>query len=365
MKRRNRPAAILMIAILLFTSVVFPAFAQNGANTPSGDVNGDGRTNSRDARLALRGAARIETLSAEQTARADMNADGVLRSGDARAILQIAAKTGAYHEMVVRGSNTGTKNTYTGYESLPEIHYTATDPNNKKGLSKKTVNHSFGVAKNGKVHSISYESQKFFDEKGVDAVTYDNKTEKKVLYLTFDCGYENGNTGKILDTLKEKGVSAAFFCTLPQVKSAPELTKRMILEGHIVGNHSVHHPNFTKISAEKMAQELEEFDNYLRRYFGYCSSYFRYPEGAYSEYALSEVNSHGFRILFWSIAYEDWNESNQRGADYAYRTVVSRLHPGAVILLHAVSRDNAAALGRIIDEARAQGYEFRRLTDLP
>ena len=268
-------------------------------------------------------------------------------------------------DMIVTGDPTGTQDTFTGYEILPDVHYTATDPENKKGLSMKTIEHSYGVAADGKVHSNSYESQRFFDEKGFDAVTYDNKSGEKALYLTFDCGYENGNTDKILDTLREKGVTAAFFCTQHQVETQPELTARMILEGHIVGNHSVHHPNFTQISAEKMAQELEGFDNFMRRHFGYCSSYFRFPEGAYSEYALSEVNSHGFKALFWSLAYADWDEENQKGADYAYETVTSRLHPGAVILLHSVSSDNAAALGRIIDEARAQGYEFRSLEELP
>ena len=364
MKKRNGPVVFFLIAALLLSAALFPVRA-NGAGIPPGDVNADGKTDSRDARLALRGAARLVTLAADEKQRADMNADGFLRSGDARAILQIAAKTGDFHPRITKGAYTGTKDTFTGFERLPEVRYTADDPNNTKGLSKKKIEHSFGVARNGKVHTISFESQRFFDEKGFDAVTYDNKSTGKYLYLTFDCGYENGNTGKILDTLKEKGVSAAFFCTLPQVKSEPELTRRMILEGHIVGNHSVHHPDFTKITAEKMARELEEFDNHMRRYFGYCSSYFRYPEGAYSEYALNEVNSHGFRILFWSLAYADWDDANQKGADHAYNTVVSRLHPGAVILLHAVSRDNVAALGRIIDAARAQGYEFRSLTQLP
>ena len=266
---------------------------------------------------------------------------------------------------VVKGEYTGTAETYTGYAPLPTVEYHAADPQNTKGLAMKTIEHSYGVAADGKVHSISYESQRYFDQKDFDAVTYDNKSEGKYLYLTFDCGYENGNTGKILDILKQKNVPAAFFCTQHQVQSEPELTARMITEGHIVGNHSVNHPNFSKISAEKMAEELAGFDNYMRLHFGYCSSYFRYPEGAYSDYALSEVMSHGFKVCFWSLAYADWDENNQKGADYAYNTVVSRLHPGAVMLLHSVSADNAAALGRIIDEARAEGYEFRSLTELP
>ena len=291
-----------------------------------------------------------------------------LNAPDTRAVLSAlaAAETGDPGAgMIAAGERTGTADTFTGLEPLPDVHYAALDPENEKGLSTKTIEHSYGVAAEGKVHSISFESQKYFDEYGYNAVTYDNKSDGKYLYLTFDCGYENGNTGKILDALKEKGVPAAFFCTQHQAESEPELTARMINEGHIVGNHSVHHPNFSQISAEKMAQELEGFDNFMRRNFGYCSSYFRYPEGAYSEYALSEVTGHGFRVCFWSLAYADWDENNQKGADYAYDTVTSRLHPGAIILLHSVSSDNAAALGRIIDEARAQGYEFRSLEELP
>lgn len=186
-----------------------------------------------------------------------------------------------------------------------------------------------------------------------------------MLYLTFDCGYENGLTNQILDILQEKDVPAAFFCTLDHIKSEPELIARMILEGHIIGNHSSGHPNFSKISRTQMAQEIETCDNYLREHFGYSAPYFRFPEGAYSESALDLVQSLGYKSVFWSLAYADWDTSSQKGKDYAFRTVTERLHPGAIILLHAVSADNAQALGDIIDYARGQGYAFRSLTQLP
>ncbi len=300
-----------------------------------------------------------------------VSAGPVLNGAEARAVIDALRGNPAAQMAegpdggVATGERTGTDKTFTGMEPLPEVRYTALDPDNAKGLSTEMIAHSYGVASQGRVHSISFESQKYFDEKGFNAVTYDDKSEGKLLYLTFDCGYENGNTGKILDTLKEKEVPAAFFCTQHEAQTEPELIARMINEGHIVGNHSVHHPNFAKIDAEKMAGELEGFDNYMRRNFGYCSAFFRYPEGAYSDYALSEVTGHGFKVCFWSLAYADWDENNQKGADYAFETVTARLHPGAIILLHSVSGDNAAALGRIIDEARAQGYEFRALTQLP
>ena len=184
---------------------------------------------------------------------------------------------------------------------------------------------------------------------------------EKVLYLTFDCGYENGCTEKILDVLKEKKVPAAFFVTLPYLKSAPETTARMILEGHVVGNHSDTHPNFSTITRTQMAKEIENVENYLRTHFGYSSCYFRFPQGAYSESALDLVNNAGYKSVFWSSAYADWDTNNLKGKDYAFNTVTSRLHPGCVLLLHAVSQDNADALGEIIDYARGQGYEFRQL----
>ena len=253
--------------------------------------------------------------------------------------------------------------TLTGRKPLKTVSFTVKDPDNTQGLSTKKVEHSFGVASGGKVHSIAAESQKYFDSKGFNAVTYDTDSGK-TLYLTFDCGYENGYTSKILDTLKEKKVPAAFFCTLPDIKDEPELIARMIKEGHVVGNHSATHPSFAEISRTQMAQEIEKCDNYLRENFGYTSPFFRFPKGEYSDSAIDLVNSLGYKCVFWSLAYGDWDTNAQKGADYAFNKVTARLHPGAVILLHSVSSDNAEALGRIIDYARSNGYEFKPLTSL-
>ena len=135
----------------------------------------------------------------------------------------------------------------------------------------------------------------------------------------------------------------------------------MILEGHVVGNHTKNHPSFPKISRTQMMQEVKYFDDFLREKYGYHAPFFRYPMGEYSESALDLVNSLGFKCVFWSVAYADWNLDDQKGKDFAFNTVTSRLHPGAVILLHSVSPDNANALGDIIDYARNQGYEFKLL----
>lgn len=252
------------------------------------------------------------------------------------------------------GKNTGTTATHTGLEPLPEIHLTA----QPGSFGTTAASHSFGVSKNGVPNEIAVNNQKIYEKFGGYCLLEDGS---KSIYLTFDCGYENGVTTGILDTLKEKGVPAAFFVTMPYITSSPELVARMINEGHIVGNHSDHHPDFACISREKMAAEIESVDNILRTQFGYSSPYFRFPAGSYNESALQLVQSVGYTSVFWSSAYADWDPNAQKGADYAFTTVTSRLHPGCVLLLHAVSSDNAAALGDIIDFARAQGYEFRAL----
>lgn len=255
--------------------------------------------------------------------------------------------------------------TYTGLPALALQDFAVEDPENTRGLSTEKVGYSYGVAKDGAPHKTSVQNQSYFSENGYQAFCLDTVSEEKTLYLTFDCGYENGYTEMILDTLKEKNVPAAFFCTLPQVEDNPQLIARMITEGHIVGNHSVKHPSFPTLTRIEMAQEIQGMDDYLRTNFGYSEPFFRFPMGEYSDCALDLVGSIGYRSVFWSVAYEDWDLDNQRGTQYAFDTVTARLHPGAVILLHSVSPDNANALGQIIDWAREQGYVFKSLRDFP
>ncbi len=254
--------------------------------------------------------------------------------------------------------------TYTGLASLPFVNFENFSFPDTDKYSSEMISHSYGVAKDEIPHTISKDYQKYFDEMGFDSVCLDNQSQNKVLYLTFDCGYENGYTAKILDVLKEKNVPAAFFCTLPQVKSSPEIVARMINEGHIVGNHSVTHPDFSGLSTEEIVSEIKVFDDYIRKEFGYSSLYFRYPQGKYSEKSTYVINRLGYKCVFWSLAYADWDVENPKGAEFAYETVMSRIHPGAVILLHAVSPDNAGALGDIIDSAREKGYSFASLEEL-
>ena len=263
------------------------------------------------------------------------------------------------------------RKTARNYEPEINSETTTTKSNDETSVSPEPMlqstnakkSHSYGVAKNGVANEISINAQKYFDDNGFNAFCLDTKSKDKVLYLTFDCGYENGYTSKILDILKEKKVTAAFFCTLPQVKENSDLIKRMIAEGHIVGNHSVTHPSFAEIGTSQMTEEIKGMENYLKENFNYCEPYFRFPKGEYTDTALDMVNSLGYTSVFWSLAYADWDLNSQKGEQYAYDTVVSRLHPGAVILLHSVSPDNANALDNIIDEAIRQGYRFCSLRE--
>ncbi len=193
---------------------------------------------------------------------------------------------------------------------------------------------------------------------------YFGNTEEKVLYLTFDEGYENGYTGVILDTLKEKGVPATFFITGPYLEKNRDLIGRMVNEGHIVGNHTVNHPNMpSKGTKEAMQEEILNLDRRFYELYGRHMTYFRPPEGAYSERSLAATNDLGYKTVLWSFAYKDWETDNQKGADYAFDSVMPYLHNGCVILLHAVSKDNTEALGRIIDAAREEGYVFKSLDE--
>lgn len=257
--------------------------------------------------------------------------------------------------------------TYTGLPILPATKYLLADPMNIRQLSTERIDHAFGAAADGKPHRITVENQQRFDVWGTDGLAWDSITKEKVLYLTFDCGYEYGNiTSQILDILKEKQVQTTFFCTMTYLRTAPEVIARMIAEGHNVGNHSLSHPaDCAALTREEMVVEALAVENYLRVYFGYSGKYFRFPSGIYSENAMEALHSVGYRSVFWSIAYADWDPENQIGEDAAYQTLTQRLHPGAVILLHTTSPDNAAILADFIDECLAQGYRFCSLDDYP
>ena len=193
---------------------------------------------------------------------------------------------------------------------------------------------------------------------------YMDKSGEKTLYLTFDEGYENGFTSKVLDVLNKEQVPAAFFVTGPYLKNQTELIRRMIDEGHIVGNHTVNHLNLPKQTVEKVKSELDELNDMCESMYGVSMSYMRPPEGEYSEKVLAAAKDAGYKTIMWSFAYKDWDVNIQNGPDYAYNQIVPYLHDGAIILLHAVSSDNADALERVIQYAKNEGYVFKSLDDL-
>ncbi len=188
---------------------------------------------------------------------------------------------------------------------------------------------------------------------------------KRVLYLTFDLGYENGNTARILDTLRDEGVSAAFFILDNIVLRNPELVTRMESEGHLVCNHTKSHKNICRMSADEVANDLAALESLCLDKTGVkMAKYFRFPEGRYSEQALKTVNDLGYKSIFWSFAYADWDNNRQPNPEAAIKKVLDNTHNGAVILLHPTSQTNAEILPMLIKEWRAQDYTFGTLDDL-
>lgn len=193
---------------------------------------------------------------------------------------------------------------------------------------------------------------------------YIGDISKKEVYLTFDEGYENGYTPKILDVLRDNNTKAAFFITGPYLKEHQDLVRRMVEEGHIVGNHTIHHPSLPTISDYQIEEEVLGLDRAFSEKFGKNMQFLRPPKGEYSERSLEKTQNLGYCNVFWSFAYDDWYRDKNRGAQYAYDIVMRNLHNGAVILLHAVSKDNADALDMIIKGIKEKGYSIGTLNDI-
>ncbi len=185
-----------------------------------------------------------------------------------------------------------------------------------------------------------------------------NETEQKVIYLTFDQGYENGYTSVILDTLKEKGVKATFFVVYDYAKRQPELVQRMIDEGHTVGSHSWHHYSMPELSVEEAKKEIMDLHDYMIENFGICMNKFRPPKGEYSDLSLAVTSDLGYETVLWSFAYADWDPDKQPEPSASLQKLIDRAHPGAIYLLHSVSATNAEILGDFIDAMTELGYTF-------
>lgn len=195
---------------------------------------------------------------------------------------------------------------------------------------------------------------------------YVGNTQEKVLYLTFDAGYENGYTADILDVLKKHQVPAAFFLVGDYLERNADLVRRMVAEGHIVGNHTATHPNMSKITDRAaFTKELEEVEQLFAQITGKAlPKYYRPPQGIYSEENLKLAQELGYKTVFWSLAYADWDNNNQPTREYALGKLLPRTHNGAVILLHATSKTNAELLDELLTTWKQQGYTFASIDQL-
>ena len=195
---------------------------------------------------------------------------------------------------------------------------------------------------------------------------YLGDSKEKVLYLTFDAGYENGCTAKILDVLQKHEVPAAFFLVGNYLQKNADLVRRMVAEGHIVGNHTMHHPDMSKISDKAaFSKELSDLEALFKEITGETMpKYYRPPQGSYSEDNLRMAKELGYKTVFWSLAYVDWVSDKQPTAEYAFSKLLPRTHNGAVILLHSTSQTNAEILDQLLERWKEMGYRFASLEEL-
>ena len=204
-----------------------------------------------------------------------------------------------------------------------------------------------------------------FEELAKYNAYYAEDTQEKVLYLTFDCGFENGNTPAILDALKKHEAKATFFIVGNYLETSPDLVKRMLEEGHIVGNHSYHHPDMSQMGKEEFSKELGELESLYEQTVGQpMEKYYRPPQGKYSENSMQLAKELGYRTIFWSLAYVDWDADNQPSHEEAFSKLTSRVHPGAVVLLHNTSQTNGEILDELLTKWEGMGYSFRPLSEL-
>ena len=195
---------------------------------------------------------------------------------------------------------------------------------------------------------------------------YADLSGEKVIYLTFDAGYENGNTPMILDALKKHQVPAAFFVVGNYLETSPDLVKRMVSEGHIVANHTYHHPDMSKISdPESFAKELSSLETSYTEITGETMRrYYRPPQGKYSKANLQMAKALGYQTFFWSLAYVDWYQDNQPSKEEAFSKLLGRIHPGAIVLLHSTSSTNAEILDELLTRWEEMGYHVQPLENI-
>ena len=211
------------------------------------------------------------------------------------------------------------------------------------------------------VANATYEDLKQYD------AYYAENTDQKVIYLTFDAGFENGNTPAILDALKKHNVPATFFVVGNFLSDNPDLIKRMVEEGHIVGNHTYTHPDMSKISTmESFSKEIQDVEKLYQEITGKeMIKFYRPPQGKYSEENLKMAKELGYKTFFWSLAYVDWYQDKQPTKEEAFDKLLGRIHPGAVVLLHNTSSTNGQILDELLTKWEEMGYTFKSLDQMP
>ena len=195
---------------------------------------------------------------------------------------------------------------------------------------------------------------------------YLGDTSEKVIYLTFDAGYENGSTEKILDVLKKHNAPAAFFLVGNYISKEPDLVRRMAAEGHIVGNHTMHHYDMSRLNDRAaFEKELTELEKLYQETTGKAMpKFYRPPQGIYSRENLAMASEMGYTTVFWSLAYVDWNNDSQPTKEQAFSKLLPRIHPGAIVLLHSTSQTNAEILDELLTKWESEGYRFAPLTEI-
>lgn len=227
-------------------------------------------------------------------------------------------------------------------------------------LNSKKIEWGIKRGYNHKQPDLGIENKRIIDK--YEGIAMGN-SEKPYVYLTFDCGYEAGYIEKILETLKQNDVKAAFFITGHYLNSAPDLVKKMIDNGHIVGNHTADHICMAESTNEEIKEDVMELHTALFDKFGYEMKYIRPPKGEYSESSIAYTNTLGYKTVMWSFAYDDWNDNKQGREEYGKKKILDNVHNGEVILLHSTSKDNSNILDHCIKEMKNMGYEFKSLDE--
>ena len=296
----------------------------------------------------------VYVTASDVNIRSSAGTDGeILGKGQRGQKLEKTGESGDWTEISLDGKTAYIKSEFVSEEEPQAVEWDLGD------LSSESVDFGYSSA-NRDENNVPTDWEWYEDKWGQFNVDWIQDTSKNTIYLTMDEGFGNDNTIRILDTLKEKGVNVTFFLTKYFFEERPELIRRMLDEGHQLGNHTCTHPRMPDLTIEEQTDQVMTLHNLIKDNYGYEMKVFRYPEGAYSSQSLGLINNLGYKAVFWSYAYGDYDENNQPPVDESLEKALGALHNGAIYLLHASSDTNTAMLADFIDGARDRGFEFGR-----